>query len=248
MTTVLLYVLPIAATIVLAVGGMIYGTQKIASIWMVFGAVVMYALAGCLYWQQLAISQADNPPFAVAIETALVVQERERAHIFGEYNQKFLSPIPIALFVRVANNQNIPSDVTQFKIEVEMEKRFGLFPQWLKTISVPAYMPLVWATPPPARRITLAEPRLEQILRDRPLQPHETLRGWVLLDAPAEFNEHRRPLTFRISVQDASGHGFTNIDSGPTGEENIYPKRGITMGKVIDITGYKVHHFGEPLN
>jgi hypothetical protein len=72
MTSVLVYVLPIAAAVALAVAGMIYATQKVASIWLVFGAVVISALAACLYWQQAVITEADNPPFAVAIETSFV--------------------------------------------------------------------------------------------------------------------------------------------------------------------------------
>jgi hypothetical protein len=251
MATVLVYVLPVAAAIALAVAGMIYSTQKILSIWMVFGAVVISALAGCLYWQQLEIAEANNPPFAVAIETSLVGRQRDCTQVFCEYNQKFLSPIPISLFMRLVNLQDVPSDISQLKIEVELKKRHWIFPSaWLRTRKVPEYMPLVWVNSPPtpSMSLSLVGGYLEPILESGPLQPHRTLRGWVLLDVSEKFDSAAFPPTFRISVKDTAGHKLTVLDSGPTGEENVFPERGFQTKSPIDIRGFQIRHLADGSN
>jgi hypothetical protein len=248
MTTVLVYVLPILAAIFLAVAGMLYTTQKTASIWLVFGGVIISALAACLYWQQAVTAEAENPPFAVAIESAIIGSKRDKTFIGCEYNLKYLSPVPLALFVRVVNSQSIPSTISRFKVQIGLKNRLWIFPRWLDTVEVPDDLPLIWVSQPPSlsRRLELTGGHLMPLLRDKPLQPHETRQGWLLLDALSEFDSAPRPLAFRISIQDTTGQSLTNINSGPTGE-NILPEHFIHVGAAdVDLTEFTTHHLADP--
>ena len=212
-------------------------------------AAITVALAGiaALSIMVLAVIKhlaVQNPPFSVAIEAACVAKTRDATQIFCEYNQKYISPVPIALFIRVVNNQDIPSNISQLKIEVELEKRRWLSSTWLKTISVNEHMPLIWLNPPPTppRRLSLLGEWLQPILQSRALSPHETVRGWVLLDAPAAYDSSISPILFRISVKDTSGHSIASLDAGPTGEENVFADHGWNITDEIDIGGFTRKH------
>jgi hypothetical protein len=212
-------------------------------------AAITFAMVGTAALWILAIavirsSAGENPPFSVAIETAWIGKTRDATQIFCEYNQKYMSPVPIALFIRVVNNQDIPSNISQLKIEVEFERRRWLPNTWLKTVPISEYMPLIWLNPPPtpARRLSLIGPLLHPILGGRALSPHETVRGWVLLDVPPAYDSAISPTLFRISVKDTAGRSIASLDSGATGEENVFPDRGWGVTDDIDISRFSVKH------
>lgn len=225
-----------------------YAMHKIFSIWLFFAAAVLALFAICLYWQKEATTELENPPFAVAIETSYAGRQRDMTQIGCEYNQRFLSPVPISLFIRINNLQDIRSDISEVKVEVELTKRSWVFPgTWLRTLRIPEEMPLVWMNTStiPARRLTLLGGYLASVLESKPLEPHQTVRGWVLLDVTNQFDSAVFPRTYRISVRDTAGRKLTVLDSGPTGEENVVPPRGFQITDVIDVTGFEVRHLAD---
>ena len=243
---IVIFGLPIVAAILFAVAGMIYGSQKTLSIWLVFAGVVLSALAICLYWQDSVSFDAEHPPFSVAIETALSGINRDATYIFCLYNPNRMSSVPVILFLRLVNLQNVPSRIRVLKIEVESKRGKWIFPStWMPTKEIPDEMPLIWLNLPTtaARQLDLIGPRLEPILENGPIAPHDTASGWVLLSVPAEYDSAPRPLRFRITVKDTAGQMFTMIDSGPTGEENVLSSRGITTGKEVDVRGFSISHY-----
>jgi hypothetical protein len=246
MTTILLYALPILGGLLLAAAGMIYTTQKIISIWMFFAATVMFGLAICLYWQQVVIADAENPPFSIVVESGLTGKTRDSAVLFCEYNPKMLSPIPVALFIRIVNLQPIPVDISELKIELELTKPKWIYPgSWIEGKYIPDYMPLASLVSPPSKsvRLFLVGPSLQTLLESRAIQPHETVRGWVLIDMPSAYDSAVQPLVFRITVNDTAGHKFIKIH--PTDEkieENVLPERGFKWESPLDLSGYSVHH------
>lgn len=108
--------------------------------------------------------------------------------------------------------------------------------------------PLIWMNPPPAppRQFGLVGPRLQPILESRPLQPHEIVRGWVLLDVPAPYDSAPSPTMFRITIKDTAGHTLVTTDSGTNGDENIGPPRGFHLGDEVNTRGFVVRHLADP--
>jgi hypothetical protein len=214
------------------------------------GAAITFALAGTAFvWLVAAIiiravDRPENPPFSVVRETAFVWEKRDSAQIFAQYNNRYITPVPISIFFRIVNNQDIPAKVSHFKVEIELEKRRWLPDKWIEPSLVREHMPLVWVnTPPtPPRRLLLVGPYLMTAL-EKPIPPHETVWGWMLFDVPKEYDSGIRPTVFRVSVRDTAGHTYTAIT--PQSSDNIAdPPRGWDTRDEVDITGFTLRHFG----
>jgi hypothetical protein len=248
MSNILIYVLPIFGGLLLGIASMIYSTQRIPAIWMVFTASVLFAFAGCLYWQQIEIAEIENPPFAVSISILMAAEVRDST-FFAVCNRaapRFLSPIPLLIFMDINNRQKISADINQLKIEIKLKDRAWIFPRWLKTVFIPEQFTLLsYAPPTTAKRVELlgGDGRLDTILGTAPMQPNKTMRGWVVLDAPAEFQFAPRPLIFRITIKDTAGHSFTTLVPSPNDVQGIGPTPKIRVLDVIDISGLPVMHW-----
>ena len=209
-----------------------------AALWITAAAVIRYA-------------EPENPPFAVALETALVGLNRDNGgpmSIAAEYNGRYLCPVTLVLFMRLVNRQQVPATISKFAVDVKLKKRgwWDFRTRWLKTTPIPDTMRLLHINPPPTAPVgaRLDGPRLEQLINNRPVAANETVRGWILLDVPAEYDESAyQPILFRVSVKDTAGNSFTALDSGPTGEEHIGPQRGLFFdGIPVNIAGHELGH------
>jgi hypothetical protein len=193
-------------------------------------------------------SGEENPAFAVAVETSYVGNSRDAGQIFFAYNQRWISPAPIALFIRIVNLQQVPTNIRLLKVEILSIKHKWLPDSWLEPTHVPDDVALIWVSPlpTPARRLALIGPRLTSILELRPIQPNETVAGWVLFDAPLEYDSAPQPPVFRITVRDTAGHKLSVIASGPTGDNIAAPTRGFDITTdIVDVNGLQVKHFSD---
>lgn len=250
---IIIYGIPFVIALLLYIASVLYGTHRSTSIWMFFSAGVLCLLAVCLYWQQRVMGELENPPFAVAIETGFEHDRRDSPYIFCEYNRNMLSPVPLVLFVRLVNLQEIPANISQLTVEVERRRSRWISPSaWIATKQVPEQMPLIWRRTPPqlSLRLDLIGQRLLPLIKSRPLQPHETIRGWLLMDIGAEYDDAPRPLVHRITIKDTAGRKFTTVIGGPSGEENILPPRGFEVdptnaANLIDIQNHTIRHLAD---
>lgn len=235
------------AAILFVVFGVVYSAHKQQSIWLLFfPAVLLSTVAICFAWQKAVAFEIENPPFSAAIETAWVGDKRDAIQIFCLYNRNMMSPVSVSLFVRLVNLQDVPSRISVLKIEIESKRGRWIFPDtWMPTKEIPHEMPLIWLNPPPtpARQMDFVGPRLGPILEKGPIAPHDTVSGWVLLSVPAEYDSAPRPLRFRITIKDTAGRTFTKIDSGPTGEENIFSNRGLDIREEVNVQGFSISHW-----
>jgi len=232
-----------------AFGILFFTSHRTATIWVGFSTIVVFALAFSLRWQQQVWEgEEEKEPFSVAIETAWIGETRDATQVFTQYNPNMLSPVPVILFLRLVNLREVPSTISQLKIEVELKRAKWLFPStWIQTTYIPDYMPLIWVNPPPTppRQMQLLGPRLRTVLERRVLEPHETLRGWVLLDVPTAYNSAPHPLVFRITIRDTAGKMLVWTGPGPRGDENIGPERGFDIQDETDIRGFLIKHLAD---
>jgi hypothetical protein len=194
----------------------------------------------------LRFARDENPPFAAAFENAFIGDNRDAALIYAYTGEQEVSPVPLLFAIRVVNRQSVPATISKFTIEIEKKKGFWIFPsQWLKTVSVPDRMPLVIVNSrAEVSSVTLANSRLEPTFRARPLRPHETVRGLVLLDVKEEFNSIPRPLIFRISLRDTAGNSFTVI--GPANpDDNMAPSTGFRVDDRLNIGEPQLRHIAD---
>jgi len=222
-------------------------------------AAIVFAGAGTVFlwiavvavWRYAEPEQP--PPFAIKIETLWQGVGRDNTQVFCEYNGRFLSPVPIVMFLSIVNRQDIPVNVSQMRIEVQLRKGGWFLPStWLETVAVSEYMPLVWVndSPNPSVRMTLLGPRLETEVVQKLIQPHQTVEGWILLDVPAKFKDASSPHVYRISIKDTEGHAFTVLDQGPQETGNLHTIgtiRGFTFGNAVDISKLQIRHLGDSI-
>jgi hypothetical protein len=170
--------------------------------------------------------------------------------MFAQYNGNLISPIPFAIYLRIVNLQPVPSYISQLTVEIEASPKKWIFPAtWLKGRFIPPSMPLVWGNPSrSALRINLIGEQLMPILENAPLQAHQTVRGWVLLDVPASYDSAPHPCVFRISIADTARNALSTIRTGPYAEDNIGPERGIVTHGPVDVRSYTVTHYADWAN
>ncbi|MGP8174798.1 MAG: hypothetical protein ACLP7O_09655 [Terracidiphilus sp.] len=245
MSTILQYALPIiAGGLIFTAAGMIYSVHKITSIWLYFtGAVICFA-AICLHWQQVVRTEEENPPFSVAFETSYIGTTRDSGLFGAITSPRVFCPVPVAVYVRIVNLQRFPADIDQLKIELQVTKGKWLFPaSWIEALPIPDYAPLVSPGPrSQGLKVDLHGTRLLPRLESGAIQPRQTIRGWLLLDMPPEYDSAPKPLTYRISLRDTAGNKFTTISPDPNTAANVGPERGLIISDGIDLSGYSVHH------
>lgn len=248
---VVIYALPIIATILFVIFGRLYtAPHKQAAIWLLFfPGTLALLIALCLFWQKSVTFEIENPPFAVAIETALVGADRG-TQVFAEYNTTYLASVEFILLIRLRNLQSVPTTISDLTVDVELEKARWIFPpRWLHTTSIPEQMRLVWVNPPPNPSFTMAldGPRLETILKNASLQPNQTVRGFVLLDVPKQYVSATHPPIFRLLVKDTAGKKVVVVDPGSQGG-NLSPGIGIKTLEEVDISKHTVVHLADSSN
>lgn len=187
-------------------------------------------------------------PFSIGIETAFVAETRDASGFAGEFGGHFASPIPVMLFLQIVNLQDLPSTVSDFRVQAESGSNWwGLRKRWLDMPHLPDGMPLLLMNRPPLlpQRVEMVGPLLNPILESRPLQPHEGVTGWIFLDAPAEYDYAHRPLKFRIIVTDSVGRSISVFpqvhDLG-----NMVPQRGLRIEPPVEIPNLVIRHFFDP--
>jgi hypothetical protein len=144
MTAVIVTGLTLFGGLLLAAGGMLYGNQKPLAIWLFFFGTVCFALSITLHWRGVVIDEEDNPPFSVSLETGMQGVTRDSVYLGFEYNNQYISPLPVLQYIRVVNLQSVPATIDKFEIEFQKTKRsWWIFPPtWIPTIFVPEYMQL----------------------------------------------------------------------------------------------------------
>jgi hypothetical protein len=216
-----------------------------------------------LVWVAAAvmISQIGTPgesPFLLSIETAWQGATRDSTQIVATFRSGLgdsVTPVPIALFVRIVNRQSIPSTVDTLRVQVAVGKQswFGGF-KWIDTKELPDYLPLYWVNkfPNECKPMQLVGPRLKEVLEKGPIPPHGTVEGWLLLDVPQSYNSAPSPRTYRLRAKDTENHSAVFVTQGPiAGGANVQQNlRGFHVegDKNVSLGSFTVRHFADPVD
>lgn len=213
-------------------------------------AALTFALAGTLFSWILALFvvrnvEPENPPFALFIQTAIIGDNRG-TQLFGEYNGTYLAEIEFILYVKVTNNQASQATISNLNVEVRRKKGWWIFPdRWMPTTPIYRYVRLIWVnpSPKPSQIIKLEPPRLEPVL-DKPIAPHETVEGCLLLDVGKEWLSATRPPLYRFSIRDTAGNKAVIIDDVSHGGNQ---GNAIGLGGIgdIDVSHHTVVHLAD---
>jgi hypothetical protein len=212
----------------LAIGILLYYHIQSWACWLTFSTCVFVAFAFCCFWQdkiwkaaaekeQINKANAIAPAvpkanFAIKVQTVLRTDSRQKTNGFWLiYNSKYgltRSPAQIALYLQVVNLQSVPSMIEVLNIEADARKQ-----NWQKLLQFTIRGNLVVFALndlSKAPKIDFEQGDLLSLLSKRPLQPHETVRGWVLCEIPVDLS----PSEYRFYLRDTAGIEFTKTDSG----------------------------------
>jgi hypothetical protein len=219
--------------------------------WGYIVAAICGALLLCGYWWFTGIA-FNNPaktsaPFSVEIvrwSGGLPVERGGYGFWIGQEEQrgKVISHADLAVFIQVVNLQPFVSQISSYNIEVKIND------SWLETVKMNPFTGPVFFVPPDrdyrnAEQIKL-DTLFDRVVFERTVQPHEPLRGWVLLQYKSGENFSNAPEQFRISLKDAAGTSFETSALKSIGKERnedaqfavIIPKG----GKATDLSRYDI--------
>jgi hypothetical protein len=239
-------------TFVTLIAALMTGTQiKTAAIIFAGTGTAFLWIAAAAVWKY---AESENPPFAVSIESVMKSNTRDGTPFFAEHGENFLCPVPLIIFIRIVNLQDIPSEISELKVQIElMPTWWGLHKNWLDIALLPGDMPMYAiqkAVKAPfvtmASSVKFGEYPIESSLKASPLGPHKTLRGWMAFDVPAKFDSLGNSLNYRVTIRDATGNSLIAIPPHALEEENLFRWKKIIFGPKTPVDNLKIMHFYYP--
>jgi hypothetical protein len=216
-----------------------------------------------LVWVAAAvmISQIGTPgesPFLLSIETAWQGATRDSTQIVATFRSGLgdsVTPVPIALFVRIVNRQSTPSTIDTLRVQIASGKKslFGGL-KWMDTKEVPDSLPLYWINkfPSECKPMRLVGPRLKEVLEKGAIPPHGTVEGWLLMDVPQSYDTAPSPRTYRLAAKDTENHSAVEVTQGPVGgganvQQNMRGFR-VEGDKDVSLESFTVRHFADAVD
>jgi hypothetical protein len=213
-------------------------------------AAIGFASVGTLLlWMVafLVVRYSEPPPFAVAVETGLESENRNSGPFFARIPNGFICPVSALLFMRVVNLQDVPSTISEFKVQVQAgESWFGLRRQWLDLSLLDGDMPLLYMQGESVSSVTLMETPLQTALTTGPIGSHKTMRGWAIFDSAPGFDLVPRPLKYQITIKDTAGKSLVIFPAPPRAEENLFYEHGLHFQPYAGTKSFPVRHFFYP--
>ncbi len=202
-------------------------------------------IVGCLI--QYFLISPRNAPFSAVIEVAISSESNNDSPFVGRFGGNQVTPIPVVMFLRIVNLQNIPSTISELDLQVGLDHMWWGGRHWLNLSLLPSDMPLLYVDSKSnlCSTVTLGGLQLASALGTGVVDAHATIRGWALFDAPAEFALAPRPLRYRILIKDTAGRSLsTVITRVQTNDENLLQEHALHFGPKVQMpTNLVLRHF-----
>ncbi|MDT4955362.1 MAG: hypothetical protein QOJ02_3500 [Acidobacteriota bacterium] len=257
---ILAYILAALATLLIALSGFLYTHPSLRrqAIAVFFTSWLLYGGAICLLLMQKVRKEeaeakpasqveqsklASSPePFDVTIVTQLFHPARDMDGLYWltSETRKTVSPVHIALIIRIVNNQPVRSMIESYSVE------FLNNDEWVELVHM---NPRVGRLISPNSRgealleLNIMEEGLDYRLANRVIQPRETVRGWALFEIPPGYTVIS-PEPYRIHIRDTAGNELTKVVRTQTGSEFTQEAAIRSIGHA-DISGYALKYYSE---
>ncbi len=269
----------IALTVIgaIIIGILLYYHKQTASVWVTFATILITALGFCLYWQD-SIWKNQRPqstPFSVQVRSALVSDSGPLTLYMVVYPSRFgqtASPVFYLAFIQITNLQDIASTISEFSVSASKSSDGpweNLEPIPLSSVRL---FSLGARTPTPKNVVfkhetyRLATPMTKDDMKHaallnanpalgpklaKPIQPHNSISGWVAFDPPTHKGLTPGQVYFRVSLRDTANKSDNYIVLLPTKKDSsIDIDNGSIQvtGLVADISQFKVRYYSDPLS
>lgn len=198
------------ATLMGILVGVLYADHKVLAVWLFFSCVVLYALAGCLFWQQkIAPSPSDVRLDAIRMQVAgSFLSPAENPGLWVRYHAAkgdALQPVNLALGTTITNIGQVAESLD--RISVKVRKDGG---GWLRLSNIPPMGNSVYLVADGLNKALLVEfDGMDSALYGHPLAPNIPARGWMFFRWPDGFVfEPNHKYEYRFESVDTAGNRF----------------------------------------
>jgi len=199
------------ATIALTFFGVFYGTHKISSIWIMFASIVLYALAGCIYWQQQVAPDTEirADSIRLKINGAFKADSDATSVLYVKYNTgtgSTLSPAPLAYGVSITNVGPRPVQLDSLSLSVKL----GRWGSWHQLRSLPIMgAEVYWVGDHPKEAQLVKLSQIDDELSGKPIAPNTPVNGWMLFRYPPSLEDPKGShVQMRFDAEDSASNRY----------------------------------------
>jgi hypothetical protein len=245
MTDVLIMASASIAAILGILCGLFYGDHKAPAIWLMFGCVVFFAFAACLFWQQKVTPESETDSIRLKINGAFITQSDKIPVFAVKYpaaNGSVVSLVPLVFGVAITNAGTVPVQLDSLSLSVKS----GFWGEWKQLTSVPTLGAEVYWAFDPKNALLARFTRVDAELAGKPLAPNIPVNGWMLFQWPPSFEyPSGKRVQWKFNAEDSAGNKYEY----PLPDDDLMPKKGnlkpnspamIFDGTKEDLTVYPV--------
>jgi hypothetical protein len=243
------------------IGILLFYNLQTPAIWVTFTTAVLVALAFCCFWQDkvwkseeakqqaqkvnMPAPQPVSEPFSIDIKVAFPCMRDKGIGFWLAYKSKYgdtLSIIPLMLYVQLANLQSIPSTINTLSLEIKTGNN-----DWQKLYAIHRPGSKVLFPIEGLRkvgRVIFDSGELLDLLNNRAILPHETVKGWIFYYAPKDIIF---PVQFRFRLIDTAKIEYTQTITMPNYDPDVLNNASINIAKEKDedVSDYRIIEYNE---
>jgi hypothetical protein len=211
MLNVLIFTLVALATVALALVGVFYDSHKTPAIWIMFTAVVLYALAACLYWQLQVVpeSEARADAIRIKINGAFITESNKIPVFWVKYptgnGQYAVTLVPLVFGAAITNTGHVPIQLDSLSVSVKA----GFWGNWKQLTSVTTQGAEVYWANNPQQALLVKFSRIDEELDNKSLVPNVPVNGWMLFQFPPSFEfPNGKRVQWRFNAEDSQGNKY----------------------------------------
>jgi hypothetical protein len=220
--------------------------------------IIVFIGALLIYKQESKIQNTDDL-FRIELRLSMLFPSKDLVTNYAMIHpgSNTASPIDVMLYVQLTNKQNIPSLISRYSVEIAAAGNGPweeLLPMSItggqEVYLIPGHEHKVLTD---AIVIDMSQDGLENILRKRPLSPHETVIGWLLFASkPKRAKEgysYRFPIAnfYRFFFRDAAGSETQQIVSARRTVKGHDLRDGapLRFGQRKDLSNFRFKEYGQ---
>jgi hypothetical protein len=222
----------------------------------VYIALLLFALSGQTVpagealknsTQSIGNAASVTLEFAVAVEAGWLhprTMDEDFWMIYADKNGSMIaSPINGLLYMRFTNLSNAPIMIDSYSIELLNDKG-----EWVKLVTIDGHSGEVYNRGPSedmrqARRSEIEQDTFDYVIANKNIEPHQTVRGWVFVEAPSAHSENGKEA--RFSVTDVVGNKAVGSVQVLSEESQSIQPRLLHIGETKDLSQARREFYSE---
>jgi hypothetical protein len=234
------------------------------SLWtMLVASVVGLGLCWLAGWQPGKEPPVGTPPFAITITTTFVnlAPALDQSAFWVVYRSGYgdtISPVPIALFMTIANRQDVGSTIQNYSVKARTRNC-----DWIDLIPIPTRIGKFFGLGGPgtfqnALLIDLSRNGLDVRLEGQAIEPHESAVGWLAFDSTSECRTPpREAVSFKVFLKDTVGVSYeytspfstiTREVPPPSSSADVQATSLFFTGEKIDVSKFHLKRYIDPIH